>query len=145
MRIIRNAKVFSHLTGVLLALSLLPVSAQAGVGPRVQSAGGSPVFVVGSDISAGTVLLSAPDAIWPPNSPSGSATMQIEAVGTMQLGASSFTLAPVGSTGNVRWELFNTAAWDLPEETTEIPEPAPLAILGLAILGLGFYRRYRNT
>jgi len=31
------------------------------------------------------------------------------------------------------------------EEATEIPEPAPLAILGLAILALGFYRRYRHS
>ena len=96
-------------------------------------------------MSAGTISLRNADAIWPPDGPLGRQDVQTGAVGTMQLGATGFTLAPVGSSGDVRWALFNRAEWAVYEEATEIPEPAPLAILGLAILALGFYRRYRHS
>ena len=145
MRIMRNAKEISHVVGVTLALSLLPLSAGAGVGADILRTSDTPEFVIGSGMSAGTISLRNADAIWPPDGPLGRQDVQTGAVGTMQLGATGFTLAPVGSSGDVRWALFNRAEWDVYEEATEIPEPAPLAILGLAILALGFYRRYRHS
>ena len=141
----RNAKEIPYVVGVTLALSLLPLSAGAEVGADILRTSDTPEFVIGSGMSAGTISLRNADAIWPPDGPVGRQDVQTGAVGTMQLGATGFTLAPVGSSGDVRWALFNRAEWDVYEEATEIPEPAPLAILGLAILALGFYRRYRHS
>jgi hypothetical protein len=141
----RNAKEISHVVGVTLALSLLSLSAEAGVGADILRTSDTPEFMIGSGMSAGTISRRNRDVIWPPDGPVGRQDLQTGAVDTMQLGATGFTLAPVGSSGDVRWALFNRGEWDVSEETTEIPEPAPLAILGLAILTLGFYRRHRHS
>ncbi|CAN0571557.1 unnamed protein product [Laminaria digitata] len=67
----------------------------------------------------------------------------------MTPGASQFTLTAVGSIDDLEWGLTNsglgTSGWDMVDAPTEIPEPAPLAIIGMAILALGFYRRRRNS
>lgn len=140
----RNAKEISQVVGVILAMSLLPGSAYAVVGEDVQRPGDQPDFVVGSGVSPGTVSLRDPDVIWATGGARDNRANQAAPVSTLQLGATGFTLAPVGTSGDVRWALFNTGDWTISEAATEIPEPAPLAILGLAILGLGFYRRYRT-
>lgn len=146
----RKASVFSRLFGVVFALYVLPIPASAGVGPDLKQNGPAQGFAIGSDMSWATVPGGAPGGFWPAEDLSGNRLEQSGSVGTLPLGASGFTLAPVGSSGDVRWALFSssdgeTGPWVLPVEATEIPEPAPLAILGLAILGLGFYRAYRSA
>lgn len=146
MRILENAKALSRGFGMAIMLYLLPFPAHAGVGPDDLRPHEAPEFTVGSGMSPSMLSFRDPGVVWPIAGPGGEAG----AVGTMQLGATGFTLAPVGTSGDVRWALFNTGDaengdWAISEDATEIPEPAPLAILGLAILGLGFYRRYRNS
>lgn len=146
----RTAKAISHVFGVTLTLALLPHMAQAGVGSDIQRFSDTPAFVVGSGMSPVTVSLGDPDTVWLTSSPNvvwptGGQDAQIRTFGMIPLGETGLTLAPVGSSGDVRWGLFNRGAWEISEKTTEIPEPAPLAILGIAILGLGFYRRYRSA
>jgi len=140
MTIQKNARAISRSICTALALFLWPVSAYAVAGADIQRSADRSDFVVGSGVSSGAVTLDDADAVWP----AAGAASPIGAVSTMQLGVGGFTLAPVGSSGDVRWELFRGAEWDIPEDVAEIPEPAPLAILGIAILGLGFYRIYRN-
>jgi hypothetical protein len=90
----RNAKEISHVVGVTLALSLLPFSAGAGVGADILRTSDTPEFVIGSGMSAGTISLRNADAIWPPDGPVGRQDVQTGAVGTIQFGATGFTLAP---------------------------------------------------
>lgn len=146
----KKAKAISRAFGVTLALVLLPYSAQAGAGAGLQRAGNAPDFVVGSAMSVGAMSLRDANVIWPGDDPdavwsTSGENLQIGALSMMSLSETGLTLAPVGSSGDVRWGLFNRGAWEASDAATEIPEPAPLAILGIAILALGFYRRYRNA
>lgn len=147
MRIIRNAKALSHVIGVVFALALLPHLAQAGAGPDIDRADDTSDFAIGAGFSVGMMSLRDVDVIWSADTawPTDGQDMPIKALGMMSLGESGLTLAPVGSSGDVRWGLFNRGAWEASDAAAEIPEPAPLAILGIAILALGFYRRYRRT
>ncbi|MFT5488174.1 MAG: hypothetical protein ACI9JL_001673 [Paracoccaceae bacterium] len=56
-----------------------------------------------------------------------------------------FTLAAIGSVGVVSWGLANTGvgagSWTMVAEATAISAPAPIALLGFAVLGIGFVRR----
>ena len=141
MRIQKNAGAISHWLCVALALFSFSAAASAGAGADIRHSDDRSGFVIGSGISSGIATLDDTDAIWPAEG----SDFGTGAAGTMQFGAAGFTLAPVGSSGDVRWELFRSAEWDMAEDVAEIPEPAPLAILGIAILGLGFYRRYRTA
>ena len=130
MRIQMAAKAFSRALCVVGTLCLLPLPAHAGV--ELQRSGALPEleihFTVMDDI------IGIPDG--------GSRT-------TAPAAASTFTLVPVGSMDELYWGLSNTGlgtgGWETVDAPTEIPEPAPLAILGIAILALGFYRRHRNS
>lgn len=57
----------------------------------------------------------------------------------------AFSLAAVGSIGNVSWGLANTGtgagSWTMVAEATAISAPASIALLGFGVLGLGFARR----
>ena len=141
MRILEDAKALSRMFGVAVVLYLLPIPAHAGVGSDDLRPHEAPEFSVGSGMSPAMLSFRDPGVVWPTAGPDG----ETGAVGTMQLGATGFTLAPVGLLTEAHWDQFNIGEWQMSDDATEIPEPAPLAILGIAILGLGFYRRRRSS
>lgn len=139
MRIPTGAKAISYRVCVASALLLLTAPAFALPGDRIAPRGSTPHFTVGSEISPGAVSSHEPYDIAPVDGE--------DRAGRADPGASTIISGYAGPVGDVPWSLFDSGAgdWDRAEASTEIPEPAPLAILGVAILGLGFLRYLRKT
>ena len=137
MRILEDAKAFSHRFCVALALLVLPANAYAV--PDGQSPWSSDVsgLDLGHGVSGSIGLPGDPAVV-------GVSDKHTEPF-MMTWAPSVFVLGEMTTIDEAGWGYARNGSGEFPEEAPiAIPGPGPLAILGLAIFGLGFFRLRRR-
>ena len=144
MRILDDAKAFSRCLcvaiGICMPMALL-VPGSATALPDEPGRWSSNTSGIAADFGAlGSIGLTG--------YPAGSDISDIpDGVSTIAFGPPVFILGDAARVGETSFLFLRDGAAELSMDDvpTVIPEPAPLAILGLAILGLGFYRLRLKT